>query len=313
VRQHDRRVLGIFVSIVAILAGITVLPAAAGAHGAPAAAGSVGTAVSNAPVVDIAVTSDGVSAPIRHSSGVISFRVTTTVIGHGRGSSIELVRLRPGTSPETFATHLAQIFSPDRASAMAAARAMMAEAELFGGAQVQPDQPGTFTTGLLPGTYYVFDLVAFEFQPPAGPEALHQLTITEDRHGGFPPVPQATVWSLSTPNGPVFLAPSRISASQPILFTNLIDQVNAAVFMPVHGDTTDDDLQAFFAALEGGPPAPSPFIGGPVGSTPLSPGRSIVLQLQLPPGRYALVTWVNDVDDDILLASKGMHQIVTVT
>jgi hypothetical protein len=313
VRQHDRRVLGIFVSIVAILAGITVLPAAAGAQRAPAASGSVGTTVSNAPVVDIAVTSDGVSAPIRYSSGVISFRVTTTEIGHGRGSSIDLVRLRPGTSPETFATHLAQIFSPDRATAMAAARAMMAEAELFGGAQVQPDQPGTFTTGLLPGTYYVFDLVAFEFQPPAGPEALHQLTITEDRHGGLPPLPQATVWSLSTPNGPVFLAPSRISASQPILFTNLIDQVNAAVFMPVHGDTTDDDLQALFAALEGGPPAPSPFIGGPVGSTPLSTGRSIVLQLHLPPGRYALVTWVKDVDDDILLASKGMHQIVTVT
>lgn len=306
--RHQRcRALG-FMAILAITMGVTAVPAGGTAR-APAPVARAATP--SAPVVDIAVTPDGFSAPPSHSSGVTTFRATTTVTGEF-GSIVGLVQLRPGTAAEAFATHLGQIFTADRATAVAAARALMAEADLIGGVQVQPDRPGTFTVRLRPGTYYLFDYVAFEFPPPAGPEALHQLTITEDRHRGVPPAPRAAVWSLHTPTGPIFHAPSRIPANRPILFTNLMGQVNEAIFMPVHPDTTDADVQAFFESLEGGPPAPSPFTGRAVGSPPISPGRSSVLRLHLPPGRYALITFVFDLDDGVRLAVKGMHRIVTV-
>lgn len=292
-----------FMGILTMLSGITASSAV------PASA--IEATPRRAPIIEVIVTPEGLAAPTRHTSGVTSFRVATTIVGD-QGSTLGLVRLRPGTSPATFATHLGQVFSSDRAVAVPAARALMAEAELLGGAQVQPDQPATFTTTLSPGTYYLLDYVAFRTEPPAGPEVLHELTITGDRHSGLPPVPRAVVLSLSTPTGPAFLVPSRISAGQPLLFTNLMDQVNEAILQPVHAETTEADVQAFFEFLEGGPPAPDPFVGVFTGSPPISSGRSSVLQLTLPPGRYALITFVFDVDDGVFLAAKGMHRIVTV-
>ena len=44
----------------------------------------------------------------------------------------------------------------------------------------------------------------------------------------------------------------------------------------------------------------------------IAPGHAAVIQPALPPGEYALVTWVIDLDTGARRAAQGMHALVTV-
>ncbi|WP_433334305.1 hypothetical protein [Spirillospora sp. CA-294931] len=264
------------------------------------------------PVLDVAARPGGFAAPSVSTSGRTSFRVNTTVT-EGTGSAIGLLRPRPGVAAEALAGHLAKVFSPDKPTAMEGTRALMRDAELLGGALAQAGNPTTFTTTLRPGTYYLLEYFAFESPNPPGAEGLHRLTVTDERHSGRPPAPHTVVGMGRTPSGaPAFRVPSRVRAGAPILLTNGLDQINEAIFVPVRPGTTRADLQAFFEGVENGTPVPPPFAGRPVGSPPLTPGRTAVVQMPLTPGTYAVTTWVHDVKDGVRLAAKGMHAIVTV-
>ncbi|MFC6882315.1 MULTISPECIES: hypothetical protein [Actinomadura] len=273
---------------------------------APAEAGSA------APVIDVKADDEGFTAPASFTSGPTSFRVSTTATGES-GSIIGLVRLRPGATPERFATHLGQVFADDPEVAVPAGRALMAEAELVGGAQAQPGRPTTFTTTLRPGTYYLLDYMDFETGTPAGAEALRALTVKRERHRGRAPRPGAVVGMSRTASGPRFHAPSRIRAGAPLLLSNRMEQVNEALFVPVRPGTTRADVQKFFEGVQNGEWSEPPFAGASLGAPPLSPRRSLVLAAPLKPGRYALITWVVDLSDGGRLAAKGMHTLITVT
>ncbi|GAA2626024.1 hypothetical protein SMC26_19085 [Actinomadura fulvescens] len=294
--MRQRKILGL------VAAALLAVPAfSAPAMAAPPAA----------PVIDIKADDDGFTAPASSTSGPTSFRVTTTATGD-LGSMMGLVRLRPGATPAGFADHLGKVFSDDPRIAVPAGRALMAEAELLGGAQSQPGRPTTFTTTLRPGTYYLLNYLDFETQPPAGPEALRTLTVTHERHAGRAPKPGAVVGMSPTAAGPRFHLPPRIRAGAPLLVTNHLDQVNEAIFVPVRPGTTEADLHKFFEGVQNGQWGPSPFAGAPLGTPPLTPGRSVVLQMPLTPGRYAVITWVIDLTDGVRLGAKGMYSLITV-
>ncbi|WUI03976.1 hypothetical protein OHR68_19985 [Spirillospora sp. NBC_00431] len=265
-----------------------------------------------APVLDIKADDRGFTAPTSSTSGATSFRVTTTATGD-LGSIIGLARLRPGTTPASFAEHLGKVFSDDPKVAVPAGRALMAEAELLGGTESQVGQPTTFTTTLRPGTYYLLNYLDFETNSPAGPEALHKLTVQRERHAGRAPKPGAVVGMSHTSSGPRFHLPSRIRAGAPLLITNHMNQVNEAIFVPVRPGTTRADMQKFFEGVQNGQWPEPPFAGAPLGSPPLSPGRTLLLQTPLRPGPYAVITWVIDLTDGVRLGAKGMYSLITVT
>ncbi|QKG27221.1 hypothetical protein [Actinomadura verrucosospora] len=266
----------------------------------------------SAPVIDITADDDGFTAPASYTSGTTSFRVNTSATGD-RGTIIGLARLRPGATPAGFADHLGKVFSDDPKVAVPAGRALMAEAELLGGAESQAGRSTTFTTMVRPGTYYLLNYLDFETRTPAGPQALHKLTITRERHTGSAPRPGSVVGMTDTPSGPRFHLPDQIKAGAPLLLTNHLKQVNEAIFIPVSPDTSRAEIQKFFEGVQNGEWGRPPFTGAPLGSPPLSPGRTLTLQAPLKPGRYAVITWVLDLTDGVRLAAKGMHSLIIVT
>ncbi|QFG22685.1 hypothetical protein [Actinomadura sp. WMMB 499] len=293
--MKQRKILGL---VAAAVLCVTALPAPA-------------QAARTAPVIEVEAGDGGFTAPATHTSGPTSFRVSSTATGD-LGSMIGLVRLHPGTSPASFTDHLGKVFSGDPEVAVPAGNALMDEAELLGGAQSHPGRTTTFTARLRPGTYYLLDYLDFEDGTPPGPEALHELTVQRERHRGHAPRPGAFVGMSRTPSGPRFHVPSEIRAGAPILLTNHMRQVNEAIFVPVRPGTTRADMQEFWDAAESGEWIEPPFAGDPVGTPPLSHGRTVVLQAPLEPGRYALITWVFDLTDGVRLGAKGMHTLVTV-
>jgi hypothetical protein len=255
----------------------------------------------------ITVTPEGFTAPAVVSQDAASFRVTTTDPG---GAYIGLIGLRKGVSLQRYLADLEQAYDEtDREAAMAGSRAVERDVVMYGGAAVLPDAPVTFTPRLRPGTYYLIDFK--DVGSPGLADKVRKLRVVG--HGGaVVPRAGAEIVQVQTADGPRFRAPAQLRAGAAVRVTNRSRQFNEAIFMPVREGTTRAQVGAFFAAMEGGPAAPYPFIGGPVGMVPLSPGRSTVVSAELRPGTYALVTWVTDYRTGRMHAAQGMNEIITV-
>jgi len=255
----------------------------------------------------ITVTPEGFTAPAVVSQDAASFRVTTTDPG---GAYIGLIGLRKGVSLQRYLADLEQAYDEtDREAAMAGSRAVERDVVMYGGAAVLPDAPVTFTPRLRPGTYYLIDFK--DVGSPGLADKVRKLRVVG--HGGaVVPRAEAEIVQVQTADGPRFRAPAQLRAGAAVRVTNRSRQFNEAIFMPVREGTTRAQVGAFFAAMEGGPAAPYPFIGGPVGMVPLSPGRSTVISAELRPGTYALVTWVTDYRTGRMHAAQGMNEIITV-
>jgi hypothetical protein len=52
--------------------------------------------------------------------------------------------------------------------------------------------------------------------------------------------------------------------------------------------------------------------GGFTGVVPVSPGRSVLLAVELPIRLYVLITWVRDLETGRMFAAHGMRTLVTV-
>ncbi|GAA4130825.1 hypothetical protein [Actinomadura keratinilytica] len=255
----------------------------------------------------ITVTPEGFTAPAVVSQDAASFQVTTTDPG---GAYIGLIGLRKGVSLQRYLADLEQAYDEtDREAAMAGSRAVERDVVMYGGAAVLPDAPVTFTPRLRPGTYYLIDFK--DVGSPGLADKVRKLRVVG--HGGaVVPRAEAEIVQVQTADGPRFRAPAQLRAGAAVRVTNRSRQFNEAIFMPVREGTTRAQVGAFFAAMEGGPAAPYPFIGGPVGMVPLSPGRSTVISAELRPGTYALVTWVTDYRTGRMHAAQGMNEIITV-
>jgi len=269
---------------------------------------TVHAAASQARFSAITVTPEGFTAPAVVSQDAASFRVTTTDPG---GAYIGLVGLRKGVSLQRYLADLEQAYDEtDREAAMAGSRAVERDVVMYGGAAVLPDAPVTFTPKLRPGTYYLIDFK--DVGSPGLADKVRKLRVVGGHGGVAVPRAEAEIVQVQTADGPRFRAPAQLRAGAAVRVTNRSRQFNEAIFMPVREGTTSAQVGVFFAAMEGGPAAPYPFIGGPVGMVPLSPGRSTVISAELRPGTYALVTWVTDYRTGRMHAAQGMNEIITV-
>ncbi|HEY9412805.1 MAG TPA: hypothetical protein VIP77_24745 [Jiangellaceae bacterium] len=266
------------------------------------------------PVADVAVTVDGLSAPSAVDAGRVTMRVSSS---DPDGAWVGLVRLRRGVTVDEYLADLRLAFGHDPAQALAGARAIADEAIMLGGGAVA-NTPVSVSVDVDPGTYYLVDFL--DVALPDLAERIHPIVVSgrrdqtsESAQVAPEPRPTARITHVDTVAGPRFRAPDHVEAGAPIEVANRSRQFNEAIFMPVRPGTTDLDVDAYFRTIDsGGRPETSPFTGGPTGLVPMSPDRTAVLTVDLPPGQYALVTWVRDLRTGHLLAAEGMHTLVTI-
>jgi hypothetical protein len=296
-------VRSILVSLVVVAAGGIVGPAGAAVATAPAeTAGSC-------PAVEIAVSADGLTAPASVGAGLRTFRVTTT---DPAGAVLGLFRLDRGIVLDEFVALLRVALTGEGQERVAAGNAVAEQATLLGGMNTVPGRPGTFTQIVRPGTYHLIDYQdILSFQTPV---AVRPLVVTDHWQLCPPPLPQATIEMLETPDGPRFRAPSNLELGAPVLVRNRTGHVEEAVFMAVRPGVTAEEVRQFFEALDNHQAPPSiPFTsddrprGMPVIHAPLA----AVIEPNLAPGRYALLTWLID-GEARHRAADGMVAIVTV-
>ncbi|MFC5749566.1 hypothetical protein [Actinomadura rugatobispora] len=257
---------------------------------------------SQARASEITVTPDGFTAPATVPEAT-SFRVTAT---DPDGAYIGLVQLRKGVSLQRYLADLEQAYDEsDPEAALAGSRAAERDVVMYGGAAVLPGVPVTFTPTLRQGTYHLLD---FKDVGSPGLEAKVR-TLRVLGPGRTRPRAEAEIVQHQTAR---FGVSGVLRAGAPIRVTNRSRQFNEAIFMPVREGTTRAHVGAFFTALEAGEAASPPFTGGPIGTVPLSPGRSTVISVGLRPGTYALVTWITDYRTGRMFAAQGMHEIVTL-
>lgn len=292
--------------LTAVLAGSlagSLLSLAPAAHAAPAPVPlTIGHSSAAPQDVDISVTSEGFTAPSALRPGAVTFRVRST---DPAGAWIGLVRLRPGVRLETYLADLRRAMGDDP---VAGGRAVARDAEMLGGSAVA-HAPAAVTLNVTPGTYHLVDFRDVELPDLA--DRVRRVTVLPGRPAPSSRPPAADPTSRITLRDGRFDAPDVLSGA--VRVVNRSRQYNEAMLMPVRPGTTLPDLDAFFEAVDAGrDPGGWPFAGGPTGVVPLSPGRSAVLETELPSGAYALVTWVRDLDSGRMFAARGMRDLVTV-
>ncbi|MGB8384189.1 MAG: hypothetical protein WCG47_23605 [Dermatophilaceae bacterium] len=289
-------------------------------------AGSAATAASADPSgppgdpLTVQVVGDGSHVSIdraRVPAGQVRFDVSSTNPTPGSGSQITLLRLQPGVSFKQFNADLAHEFAHDSATAAKGTRELTRDARFFGLADVAPGTPATVTENLSPGTYYLFDSGN---NTSTGAPAKTRLTVVRDQHNGDGP-DDAAAAALADDNGRMasvrltsadtFVVRGQLPARGSVRVTNVSDTLHFMSMERVKPGTTDADVQAFFDSQTQGPP---PFgVDGPsVGADVQSPGRSLTLSYDLPPGTYVLLCFVADDKTGMPHAFMGMHKVVTL-
>jgi len=297
----------------AVAAALSANPAAGAAPAAgPVTAGPISAGAVSAAPVEIVGTSTGFTAATRHAAGHVTFRARTS---HPAGGLFVLLRLRPGIALGDLLDSLAMGVSDDRAESAAGGRAAQRQAVMYGSAVVQPDHPGSFTSLLRPGHYYLINYQdLFEGGAAQAGQRLRPLTITEDVSPAPPPAAAATAVMTLAHGRARFVVPGTLRAGAPLRLVNAMPQLGEAVIMPVRPGTTDEQVGAFFDAVNAGRwDVESPFTGPALnGASALSPGHTTVLGHSLRPGEYALVTWYPDVETIAMLAAEGQYALITV-
>ncbi|GII05179.1 hypothetical protein Pta02_71870 [Planobispora takensis] len=248
--------------------------------------------------VDITVTPSGFTAPETVRAGALTLNVRSQ---DPQGAWIGLVRLRPGVGLEQYLEHLRQAMDDDPATSVAGGRAVAEDVVMLGGAAAG-HVPAAVTTVVAPGRYHLVDFR--DVQEPDFARRVRSLRVVGPAAGARTPSPAPAVIK-ATDSG--FVAPRRLVSGSPVLVVNRSSQFNEAMLMPVRPGTTPADLDAFFAGTGG-----YPFTAGPTGVVPMSPSRAALLTTALPPGEYALVTWVRNLRTGRMLAQEGMRELVNI-
>lgn len=230
------------------------------------------------------------------------------------GHTALLVSLHPGVSldqllADMWGSHSAK--SPAQ-SAPFAQRAE-SEADSLGGAMVSPDGPASFTTVLTSGTYQFIDFdgaglaerhpVAQEFRVTGADPAQRPL-----------PAADAVVVSNAENGRKTYALSGVLRAHGTLRYTNRAGSVEEAALFRVKPGTTAQDITTYFQNAFGGTgkPASIPFLAGPHGIPGTATGHTVTLELSVPPGQYALVSFAVDPRDGRRAASEGMFQLVTL-
>lgn len=273
-----------FLPVLLAVAATALLPAPAQA--APAAPATV----------DVTVTTAGFTAPLSVAAGQVTLRVRSD---DPAGAWIGLVRLQPGVALDDYVEHVRRAMSDDPATAVAGGRAVTRDAVMLGGAAAA-DVPVSATVEVAPGDHLLVD-----FRDAAEPDFADRIRTLRVEPGTGRSQVRGGARITATDAG--FRAPATLVSGAPVVVTNASGQYTEAILMRLRPGMTLVDVDAFFAGA-----GAYPFDGLPTGIVPMSPGRTAVLQADLPAGNYALVTWVRNLDTGRMLAQDGMRDLVTV-
>ncbi|MFF3728501.1 twin-arginine translocation signal domain-containing protein [Streptomyces erythrochromogenes] len=267
--------------------------------------------------LDVVTGEDGFTAPATATAGAVTFRVRTTST---RTGIVGIARLRRGIGEAAFRRHLRDVFekkSPE--DVIQASKDLMVDAELLGGAMAVPASQSSFTAWLPPGPYLVLEYKDFEGpyrgrDPLPGAEYVSPLLVhaADDTGAAGRARPSATVTAVDTARGPRFVLEGRLRRDRSLRYVNAMrGQVDELAVYPVTDDSvTEADIQRFFQDTRH---TPQPFDpAAQLGTPPLSPGRSTVIEMPLAQGRYALTSWVASMKDAQHLSAHGQVLIVTV-
>jgi len=232
----------------------------------------------------------------------------TTDAKDGRG--LQAFRPRHGVTLKKVFTDLTMAVNEnDPAVSAKGINAVNRDAELFGGAQVTPKVPATFTTPISAGPVYLLDFTKF-FEDQAHP-VYRKVELRGGRNGDLANFPKGIVITKETSGGPRFDVNGVHRAKDNILVHNASDEIHEMQLQPVAPGTTDAQIQAVFDRTASGP---LPFTGPALGLGAVSPGRTALLQEHhLPPGTYALLCFIPDDKTGIPHALEGMHKVVVLS
>ena len=251
--------------------------------------------------VDVVVAAGGFGAPDAVRPGGVVLRVSTS---DPEGAWVGLVRLRSGVSLDTYLADLTTAFA-DGPDAGAAARRVERDVVAHGGLAVLSGRSAESSQNLAPGTYHLIDYK--EVGRPGLAAKVHELRVS-GRWSGPATSASAQVVMYSTVDGTRFAAPASLGAGEPLRVTNLSRQLNEAILMPLRDGLDAEDVREWFGDMGGA----YPFTGGPSGMVVLSPGLTRVVDLDLPAGRYALVSWAHDYETGEFHTARGMAAVVEI-
>lgn len=253
------------------------------------------------PKVPITLRSDGfsIAGPNPRPGGYVTFDVNTDVPD---GRWMSLMRPQPGVSLDQVLKDFNDAASPDPAVAMPALRAEYRDTDFLGGTSVFPGSPVSLTQRLSEGRYYFVDT------SPSGDTTIQTLDVTMETVPATPPRPHGFVQFVGR-DTPRILAPARLPANGTIRFGNTYTMPEEMIFVPTTPDATHASIQAYFEAqLAGKPLPPNPFAGPSGGALAISPGRTAIVRLHLPPGHYSVLSFLLDPDTGVKQAYLGLHK-----
>jgi hypothetical protein len=258
------------------------------------------------------VVGDGTRVAISQSTiqaGKDSFVVVSNNPTRAAGSRIVLFRLKAGATLTRVAADWRDEFSRTPAVAAPGSRAIVRDIDAIGLADVSGGATATVTANLSAGTYYLTDLgdlPSVGALPIFTPLKVTAGAAASPLHGQF---------SVQATAADRFAAPSTWPHSGTYLFTNTaIDTLHIMDLQRVTPGTTDAQIQAYFDS-NGRGHAPALFLPGypSAGNGDESPGQSILVTYNLPPGSYVLLCFVADPTTGIEHALTGMHKVITLT
>ncbi|GLW63937.1 hypothetical protein Arub01_21810 [Actinomadura rubrobrunea] len=290
-----------------------LLPAATGVAPARPAAAAV-SVPSRPPVVPVEVTADGFCAPgpDPRPPGLVTFRVTTP---DPSGHWWALLRLRDGVTLEQVNQEFADSYSPDPAVALPALRAIYRDVDFRGGVSVTPAGPVSVTSHFEPGTYYMSDTALEGATDGCGTGLTHlqRFRVAGEPRHARPPKVNTVVEAQATDSGQRFVMPGTWPRKASVLLRNRARQPHEVIIVRVVPGTTDADVARYFDALQNGDTSvPDPFRETVGGMLAVSPGREGIFQIDLPPGRYAVLSFVRNPQTGVKSAFEGMFKTVTV-
>ena len=262
----------------------------------------------------VTVVGNGSSVTLdRHfiQTGSITFRTSTTNSSSNGddGSTISLFRPSAGHTLANIFADLQEEFSQKPAVAAKGTRDLVRDALVYGLADVTKGFPEVVTRHLNPGTYYLMDLG----NQPKGQPLVQKLTVGSNPIGFRQYSNVVSQTFVQATRADRFIAPHLWPHQGTYTFTNTSDTIHFMSMIPVKDGTNDAQVQAAFS----GPPSngPPPFFkpGPSGGNDVVSPGRTLQVSYNLPPGAYVLVCFISDDMTGKPHAIMGMHKVIRLT
>jgi hypothetical protein len=259
-------------------------------------------------LVSITANPDGLVThdPLRVRPGAVTFRMSTP---DDDQREIAVIRINRDVDVESYLDTMTTVmFTKDKAAKIAAGRVVYRDSTLLGGVAVRARAVQSTTHLLLPGERYLLvDLISLGGENPARNWA--EVTVAGPWRAAAVPVPDHVVLEYEqVADQPRFAAPTQIAQHSKLLVVNTTAEIHNADFQPVRPGTTDADLDLAFKGL-----GPWPFTGTKSeGGLGMSGGQWALIDLDLAPGRYVLISWIGDPDTTVPGAMRGMHQIIDV-